>query len=184
MGRIRGFGSTVAQAFRLGSSALWTSHCFLSGWSGSCMAWQRLLGCVYLGRQSGGDSFFFARIQVAEGGIEEDARKRAVAHDENVAVDVDACQQRGDICFQAVSRRFIAERLVLSGLHRGRNAANKAAEIAGGVLDCLLEGILDLVSALKNEVVRATHGCPGSLGIAESRDRGGELLVMWPRERL
>src|SRR5207244_4827404 len=130
-----------------------------------------------LGDQVGGDALFLACVEVAEGGVKEDARKRAFADDEDVAVDVDACEQRGDLCFQGVGGSLVAERLVLSGLHGRRNISEQAAEIAGGALNRLLERLPDLVSALKDEVIGAPAGGLGGLRIADDGDRTAEPLV-------
>src|SRR6266566_1306590 len=77
----------------------------------------------------------------------------------------------------------VAERLELRGFYGCRDATDQAAEIAGGLLNSLLERLLNLVSALQDQVVRATHGRLGSVRVRESTDRGGELLVVRPRER-
>ncbi len=44
----------------------------------------------------------------------------------------------------------------------------------------LLERLLNLVPALKDEVVRASDGCLSGVDIDESTNRGGELLIVWP----
>src|SRR5439155_16866614 len=113
---------------------------------------------------------------------EKYAGQRAYADDEHVADNVDACEQRGDLGLQALGGGLVAERLELRVFYGCRDATDQAAEIAGGLLNSLLERLLNLVSALQDQVVRATHGRLGSVRVRESTDRGGELLVVRPRE--